>query len=75
VYYPISVLIDHYGNPEIPGTKTRFLKGSGDLPSTCSAKVPLGISSTISLSLEVLGLTLDVERIGVSHEIVRCSGG
>ena len=47
---------------------------TGDLPSTCSAKVPLGISSTISFSLEVFGFTLDVESIGVGHEVVRCSG-
>ena len=46
---------------------------TADLPSARSAKVPLGISSTISLSLEMFGFTLDVERIGVCHEVVRCS--
>jgi hypothetical protein len=47
---------------------------TGHLPSTCSAKVPLGISSTISFTLEVFGFTLDVQGVGVGHEVVRCPG-
>jgi len=43
---------------------------NGDSPSAGSTEVSLGISTTVSFSLEVFGFTFDSERIGVGHEIV-----